>query len=77
MNNKETLEKAAKNESEYLADYDDKEMYKKGFIDGAKWQQEQDKNKYSEEDLQEAFENGFISDYYSEFTKWFEEFKNN
>jgi len=54
----ETLEEAAENESEYLADYDDKEMYQKGFIEGAKWQQEQDKNKYSLDDLKEAFAMG-------------------
>jgi len=47
----ETIEKIAENESEYLADWEDKDMYKKGFVDGAKWQQEQDKNKYSEEDF--------------------------
>jgi hypothetical protein len=53
MSNKKetTLEEAAENESEYLADYDDKEMYKKGFIAGAKWQQEQEKNNYSEEEV--------------------------
>jgi hypothetical protein len=38
---KETLEEAAEKESEYLADWEDKEMFKKGFIEGAKWQQEQ------------------------------------
>jgi hypothetical protein len=36
----ETLEEAAENESEYLADYEDKEMYQKGFIAGAKWEKE-------------------------------------
>jgi hypothetical protein len=50
---KGTLEEVAENESEYLADYDDKEMYQKGFIDGAKWQQEQDKNKFSEEEVRQ------------------------
>ena len=38
---KETLEEVAKNESEYLADWEDKDMYKKGFVEGAKWQAEQ------------------------------------
>jgi len=51
---KERLEEAAKNESEYLADYDDKEMYQNGFIAGALWQQEQDKKMYSEEDMVKA-----------------------
>jgi hypothetical protein len=55
---KERLEEAAKNESEYLADYDDKEMYQNGFIAGALWQQEQDKKMYSEEDLKYAYEQG-------------------
>ena len=32
----ETIEKAAENESEYLADWEDKNMYQKGFIEGAK-----------------------------------------
>lgn len=34
----ETIEKIAENESEYLADWEDKDMYKRGFVDGAKWQ---------------------------------------
>lgn len=46
----ETLEEVAENESEYLADYDDKEMYQKGFIEGAKWQQERS---YSEAEVLE------------------------
>ena len=56
------------------------------FIEGAKWQQEQSKNKYSEEDLKEAFEGGgkmCWSDieqesqepYYYDFKEWFEQFK--
>jgi hypothetical protein len=32
----ETLEEAAEKESEYLADYEDKESYQKVFIEGAK-----------------------------------------
>ena len=36
----ETLEKAAENESEYLSDYEDKDMYQRGFIAGAKWEKE-------------------------------------
>ena len=54
-----------------------------GFIDGAKWQQKQDKNLYSEEDLLKfgAFVRiedkkekrlFLIQDY---FKKWFEQFK--
>jgi len=32
--------------------------YLEGIEEGAKWQQEQDKNKYSEEDLRKAFSAG-------------------
>jgi hypothetical protein len=45
--NKETIEEAAEkfvNNTRYR-------NYKVLFIEGAKWQQEQDKNKYSEEDM--------------------------
>ena len=52
----ETLKKAAENDSEYLADWEDKTMYKRGFIEGAKWQQER---MYSEEDMKLAFEAGY------------------
>jgi len=51
-----------------------------------KWQQEQDKNKYSEEDLAEAFEagkrlgedNACMAENYrrEDFKEWFEQFKN-
>ena len=44
------------------------------FIAGAKWQKEQDKNKYSEEDLKLAYnasQEGWIG-----FDFWFEQFKN-
>jgi len=42
-----------------------------------KWQQEQDKNKYSEEDLLGAFEAGmmFIGEDKGSFREWFENFK--
>ena len=43
MSNKEMIEEVAKNKSEYLADWEDKDMYKKGFIECAKWQAEQEK----------------------------------
>ena len=46
-----------------------------GFIAGAKWQQEQDKNKYSEEDLKSAFFNGGDMKDIEEFNHWFEQFK--
>jgi len=63
MSNKETLEEVA--EKQY--NYDSYEA----FIRGAKWQQEQDKNNYSEEDMKQfalkcvityIFNKGFVSD---------------
>ena len=36
----------------------DQFSYDKGLEDGAKWQQEQDKNKFSEEDMKQAFFDG-------------------
>lgn len=53
----ETLEEAFK--KTYLGQrlfFDSNEG--KSFEEGAKWQQEQDKNKYSEEDLRKAFLDG-------------------
>ena len=45
------------------------------FIEGAKWKAEQDKNKYSEEDMRLSFEEGLRSDYDSDFNSWIEQFK--
>jgi hypothetical protein len=75
----ETLEEAA--EKEYSTIH---EQYQyDAFVNGAKWQQEQDKNKYSEEDLKEAFRVGFNVGYndaespsYLKFEEWIEQFKN-
>jgi hypothetical protein len=49
---------------------------KYGFIAGAKWQQE--KNKYSEEDMKLAFETGknFQLIVENNFIEWIKEFKN-
>ncbi len=44
----ETLEEAAENESEYLADWEDKSMYVRGFVNGAKYQAER---MYSRQDV--------------------------
>ena len=74
----ETLEEAA----EYYA-HNNFEMHetnnykalKQGFEKGAKWQQEQDKNKFSEEDMRAAYnaENeGWVN-----FDLWLEQFKKN
>jgi hypothetical protein len=87
---KETLEEAA--ESRYGTDmdsirgsnvYDLNTDLKRGFIEGAKWQQER---MYSEEDLREAFKGGSKmcwtdinqetqEPYYYDFNEWFEQFK--
>jgi hypothetical protein len=52
MNNKETIEEAAER---YATGKSSSDVFKKAhirdFIEGAKWQQEQDKNKYSEEEV--------------------------
>ena len=58
------------------------EREKTAFYKGAKWQQEQDKNKYSEEDMHKAYCAGSDFDMsclkdeqYYMFKKWFEQFK--
>jgi hypothetical protein len=73
----ETLEAAAENESEYLADWEDKDMYQKGFIEGAKWQQER---MYSEEEVFELLHSRMrytLGEDYKEVTTidWFKQFK--
>jgi hypothetical protein len=73
---KETLEEFIK---EQLEGYDeiDFSTYETYIELGAKWQQEQDKNKYSEEDLMEAYmEGGDDESIYKTFYQWFENFKN-
>ena len=52
----ETIEKIAENESEYLADWEDKDMYKRGFVDGAKYQAER---MYSEEEVLKLVDGAF------------------
>lgn len=54
----ETLEEVAKN---YAKESIFSIEEKRAFIDGAEWQQEQDKNKYSEEDL-DAFRKFMIQE---------------
>jgi hypothetical protein len=73
----ETLEEAKKYaELSYYGDEVD------AFVRGVKWQQEQDKKMYSEEDLKQAFNVGFNVGYndetspsYLTFEKWFEQIK--
>jgi hypothetical protein len=81
---KETLEEAA--ESRYGTDmdsirgsnvYDLNTDLKRGFIEGAKWQQ---KRMYSEEDIKEAFFSGCQSERQIKprikcWEQWFEQFK--
>jgi hypothetical protein len=74
----ETLEEVAEN---YFNNFT-KRKEKFAFIDGAKWQQEQNKNKYSEEDMKSSFQVGFNVGYndeespsYLTFEEWFEELK--
>jgi hypothetical protein len=82
MSNKETLEEAAErnyNEAGVNA------YFNNGFIRGSKWQQEQDKNKFSEEEVLEQLNHLMTipSSKLDEFTddngnitmKWFEQFK--
>ena len=58
------------------------EVNKLDFINGAKWQQEQDKNKYSEEDLKFAYTEGCFAQLrfidgkkFVNVDEWFEQFK--
>jgi hypothetical protein len=52
---------------------------KQVFIAGAKWPQEQNKNKYSEEDMRKAFKSSSLTnilDVYESFEEFIEQFKN-
>ena len=89
----ETLEEVAKSHAIYELENNykpTKESFKlackRNFIRGAKWQQEQDKNKYSEEDLISLLEFNYKKetnqlgtlrkDYSQKIVKeWFEQFK--
>jgi hypothetical protein len=77
MRNKETLEEFAEKVSRAF-DNDNYKALMDLVIDGAKWEQEQDKNKYSEEDLKLAYSNGQVSIINKSYTRteeWFEQFK--
>jgi len=83
---KETIEDGANKESRYLSDWEDKETWKWGFEEGAKWQQ---KRSYSEENLlgngENSLDNFLLnSPLHSQeerelimetIFKWFEQFK--
>ena len=71
------LEEAAEREIKFLSPFQDDELYKKGFEEGAKWQQEKS---YSEEDIREAFFSGCQSERQFKprikcWEEWFEQFK--
>jgi hypothetical protein len=68
-----TLEEAAQNESEYLSDWEDKDIYKRGFIDGAKYQAER---MYTEDDMRRAYSYGmFAVTTGRNFKDWFINYK--
>jgi hypothetical protein len=67
----ETLEEAAEKFADDCTLVSDAAAYK-GFIEGAKWQQER---MYSEEDMEKAFTNGLNRSFDSDFDRWFEQFK--
>ena len=54
-------------------------IFKQGFIDGAKWQQEQNKKLYSEEEVHEiilSYQNNVEnSPNHITYNEWFEQFK--
>ena len=81
--NKETIEEAAErlfSKEKYPTEF---KTLRKAFISNAKWQQ--DKNKYSEEEVKSAFRTGFSIGYGSDIyaidvkdkicEEWFEQFK--
>lgn len=69
----ETLEEAAERFTEVW--FKNNAFTKELFIAGAKWQQEQDKNKYSEEEVLDILFTMSV-DNPNNITKWFEQFKN-
>ena len=71
----ETLEEAAERYATGKSSSDlFKEAHIRDFINGAKWQQEQDKNKFSEEEFQIKLYEFIING--NEINEWFEQFKN-
>ena len=57
MNNEETLEEVAERIAHNFEEPSFKAGVVYGIIEGAKWQQEQDKNKFSEEEVMDMFHN--------------------
>jgi hypothetical protein len=71
MENKETLEEAAKRF--YFTEDTKRDC---NFIEGAKWQQEQDNKMYSLDDLKEVYAMGRTNATIKDFNDWLEQFKN-
>ena len=75
QNKKETLEEAA----ERLYPGVDRQVDRMLFINGAKWQQEQDKKLYNEEEVHaiiESYQNNVENNpNHITYDKWFEKFK--
>ena len=72
----QTLEEVAKEifKGEYVSNrIDIVPIWREGFIYGAKWQQEQEKNNYNEQDMKIAFDAN-IKDWIS-FEEFIEQFK--
>jgi hypothetical protein len=66
---KETIEEAAKNYANYNEQIN--KAVQEAVKFGAKWQQEQDKNKFSEEDIKSAYNEGaFAQLRYRDGKKW-------
>jgi hypothetical protein len=76
MKEEAKLRQLFKNRSNCYADSEDvvQAMDEDCFIKTInEWQQEQDKNNYSEEDIEAAFYEGMLGDV--SFSEWFEQFK--
>ena len=78
---KETIEEAAEKYAKQFDYAEDSSPYN-DFIEGGKWRQEQDKNKYSEEEVRKISLDFFYHWWNSKgtnteqgFDKWFEQFK--
>jgi hypothetical protein len=73
----ETLEEAAEKYAKQF-DWAEDSSPQIDFIEGAKWQQEQDKNKYSEEEVETIAKDAYTMGrnvYLYNTNKWFEQFK--
>jgi hypothetical protein len=79
VNKQETLEEASENYTEFWLQNKGL-LIRDAFIEGTKWQQEQDKNKYSEEEVMSIIDSFIdnLQDYTPTFNsrqEWFEQFK--